>query len=397
MRHSPGFDRARGRTPSRFSARDGRVLGLLALLAMPACAPRGGHVTPTPITAQVGAAAAHAPGEPRLLAEWRPPDPAEAFAPTVMGVDATGRLLVAEKTGVVRVVVNGVLQADAFLDLRDRVNDYWDRGLLGVTIDPAFADNGYVYLFYVHEDDPLTYTGPKTSRVVRVTAVGNSADIETEVVLLDGLPADSPSHDGGAMQFGPDGRLWITTGDASSFNAVDPQALRAQQIDSLAGKLLRVDRDGRGLADNPFWNGDASAARSKVWAYGFRNPFRLTFRPSTGRPYIADVGANDWEEINAVARGGNHGWPCLEGPGPQAGYQSLAACQALYAGGPTGVVMPLVSYPHRAGTASISGGAFLTSPALPESWRGTYAFGDFARGTLHHVTIDAAGCQTPRT
>ena len=301
-----------------------------------------------------------------------------------------GRLLVAEKAGVVRVVVNGVLQADAFLDLRDRVNDYWDRGLLGVTIDPAFADNGYVYLFYVHEDDPLTYTGPKTSRVVRVTAEGNSADIETAVVLVDGLPADSPSHDGGAMQFGPDGRLWITTGDASSFNAVDPQALRAQQIDSLAGKLLRVDRDGRGLADNPFWNGDASAARSKVWAYGFRNPFRLTFRPSTGRPYIADVGANDWEEINAVARGGNHGWPCLEGPGPQAGYQSLAACQALYAGGPAGVVMPLVSYPHRAGTASISGGAFLTSAALPESWRGTYAFGDFARGTLHHVTVDAA-------
>lgn len=98
MRHSPGFDRARGRTPSRFSARDGRVLGLLALLAMPACAPRGGHVTPTPITAQVGAAAAHAPGEPRLLAEWRPPDPAEAFAPTVMGVDATGRLLVADSS-----------------------------------------------------------------------------------------------------------------------------------------------------------------------------------------------------------------------------------------------------------------------------------------------------------
>ncbi len=275
-----------------------------------------------------------------------------------------GRLLVAEKAGVVRVVVNGVLQADAFLDLRDRVNDYWDRGLLGVTIDPAFADNGYVYLFYVHEDDPLTYTGPKTSRVVRVTAVGNSADIETEVVLVDGLPADSPSHDGGAMQFGPDGRLWITTGDASSFNAVDPQALRAQQIDSLAGKLLRVDRDGRGLADNPFWNGDASAARSKVWAYGFRNPFRLTFRPSTGRPYIADVGANDWEEINAVARGGNHGWPCLEGPGPQAGYQSLAACQALYAGGPAGVVMPLVSYPHRAG--QMIDESHLFSDTLPE-------------------------------
>ena len=201
-----------------------------------------------------------------------------------------GRLLVAEKAGVVRVVRGGQLLPDAFIDLRARVNDYWDRGLLGLAVDPAFAHNGFVYLFYVHEDDPFTYSGPKTSRVVRVTAAGDEADPATEVVLVPGIPADSPSHNGGALRFGPDGALWITTGDASSLNGVDARALRTQQIDSLAGKLLRVSADGRGLADNPFWNGDADAVRSKVWAYGFRNPFRLTFRPSSGRPYIADVG-----------------------------------------------------------------------------------------------------------
>jgi len=306
-----------------------------------------------------------------------------AFAPL-----PDGRVLVAEKAGVVRVVRNGQVLADAFIDLRDRVNDYWDRGLLGVAADPAFAQNGFVYLFYVHENDPFTYSGPKTSRVVRVTASGDEADAATEVVLLNGLPADSPSHNGGALRFGPDGALWITTGDASSFNAVDPLALRTQSLDSLAGKLLRVGSDGRGLADNPFWNGDADAVRSKVYAYGFRNPFRLTFRPATGRPYIADVGANDWEEVNAVARGGNHGWPCMEGPAPQAGYQALSECQALYAQGTGAVVAPLVTYPHASGTASITGGAFYTGTAFPELYRGAYVFGDFARGLLHYVSID---------
>ncbi len=301
-----------------------------------------------------------------------------------------GRVLIAEKAGVVRIVSGGRLLPDAFIDLRARVNDYWDRGLLGLAADPAFAQNGFVYLFYVHEDDPFTYSGPKTSRLVRVTAMGDEADPATEVVLIGGIPADSPSHNGGALRFGPDGALWITTGDASSFNAVDTRALRTQQLDSLAGKLLRVGTDGRGLADNPFWNGNADAVRSKVYAYGFRNPFRLTFRPGTGRPYIADVGANDWEEVNAVVRGGNHGWPCVEGPLPQAGYQALAECQALYAQGAGVVSLPLVAYPHVPGTASVTGGAFYTGTAFPDRYRGAYFFGDFSRGALHYVSIDGA-------
>jgi glucose/arabinose dehydrogenase len=304
-----------------------------------------------------------------------------------------GRVLIAEKAGVVRIVSGGHLLPDAFIDLRARVNDYWDRGLLGLAADPAFAQNGFVYLFYVHEDDPFTYSGPKTSRLVRVTAMGDEADPATEVVLIGGIPADSPSHNGGALRFGPDGALWISTGDASSFNAVDTRALRTQQLDSLAGKLLRVGTDGRGLAGNPFWNGDADAVRSKVYAYGFRNPFRLTFRPGTGRPYVADVGANDWEEVNAVVRGGNHGWPCVEGPLPQAGYQALAECQALYAQGAGAVALPLVTYPHVPGTASVTGGAFYTGTAFPDLYRGAYFFGDFSRGTCTtwRSTADVAG------
>jgi glucose/arabinose dehydrogenase len=315
-----------------------------------------------------------------------------------------GRVLVAEKAGVVRVVRDGQVLPDAFIDLRDRVNDYWDRGLLGIAADPAFADTGYVYLFYVHENDPFSYTGPKTSRLIRVTADGDTASVDSLVVLLgaageascldlpagaDCIPADGASHNGGALRFGPDGTLWVATGDASSFATVDPRALRAQDLDSLAGKLLRVGRDGRGLPDNPFWTGDATAVRSRVWAYGFRNPFRFTLRPSTGRPYVGDVGAQAWEELNVARPGGNHGWPCYEGPAPQPGYQQLAACQALMAQGPGAVAAPLTGYPHRTATASITGGAFYTGTSFPDLYRGVYFFGDFSRETLHYVAVDA--------
>ena len=324
--------------------------------------------------------------------------------PVAFALLPDGRILVAEKAGAVRVVRDGRLLPDAFIDLTARVNDYWDRGLLGIAADPAFAQNGFVYLFYVHEDDPFTHSGPKTSRVVRVTATGDTAAPASEVVLLgtaggptcsawpagaDCLPADSPSHDGGALRFGPDGALWITTGDAASFNTVDPRALRTQQLDSLAGKLLRVDGDGRGRTDNPFFTGNADDARSKVWAYGFRNPFRLTFRPATGRPYVADVGAGAWEEVNAVTAGANYGWPCYEGAAPQPGYQPLPECHTLIAQGAGAVTTPVAAYPHLGGSAAIAGGAFYTGPTYPERYRGAYFFGDVVRGTLHYVTVDA--------
>ncbi len=316
-----------------------------------------------------------------------------------------GRILVAEKAGVVRVLRNGTLLPDAFLDLRTRVNDYWDRGLLGIAADPAFATNGYVYLFYVHEDDPFTYSGPKTSRLVRVTATGDTASMASEVVLLGGaggasclllpegadcIPADGPSHNGGAIRFSADGALWVATGDASSFTTVDPRALRTQRLDTLAGKLIRVGRDGRGLSGNPFFTGDADAVRSKVWSYGFRNPFRFTIRPSTGRPYVSDVGAGHFEEVNVARPGLNYGWPCYEGPAPQPGYQPLAECQALIGQGPAAVATAIAGYPHLTGSASITGGAFYTGTALPDIYQGAFFFGDFVRNTLSYVTVDDA-------
>jgi glucose/arabinose dehydrogenase len=183
-----------------------------------------------------------------------------------------GRVLIAEKAGLVRVLKNGALLATPFIDLRSRVNAYWDRGLVGLAADPSFATNGFVYFYYVYENNPNTYTGPKTARLTRVTASGDTAALSSEVVLLgnttasscnalpagaDCIPADSPSHNGGAVRFASDGTLFLATGDGAHWNIVDDNALRSQDLDSLGGKLLHVTKAGAGVSTNPFWNGSA--------------------------------------------------------------------------------------------------------------------------------------------
>src|SRR5207244_12775597 len=123
---------------------------------------------------------------------------------------------------------------------------------------------------------------------------------------------------------------------------VDDLALRGQNLDSLAGKLLHIDRTGNGFPTNPFFNGNASANRSKVWDYGLRNPYRFNLKPTTNVPYIGQVGWNSWEDIYVGVPGRNFGWPCYEGNFQQAGYSAFSTCQALYSAG--GRTAPLYSY-----------------------------------------------------
>ena len=168
------------------------------------------------------------------------------------------RLLIAQKDGVVRLVTNGVLQPVPFIDLSARVNDYLDRGLLGIAVDPSFTTNGFVYLYYVFEHNAADFSGPKTARLTRVTAVGDTASLSSEVVLLGSLsgpscggfpagsnciPADSGSHNGGTIRFASDNTMYVTTGDGASFAVVDDLALRAQSLTSLAGKVLHITSD----------------------------------------------------------------------------------------------------------------------------------------------------------
>ncbi len=316
-----------------------------------------------------------------------------------------GRILIAEKAGVVRVYKSGALLGTPFLDIQDRVNAFHDRGLLGLTIDPNFARNGFIYLLYTYENDAGDYEGPKTGRLARYTAVGDTASPSSEAVLLgttvgrscndfppgtDCIPSDSPSHSVGNVKFAPDGSLFVTLGDGSRYIRVERDALRAQDLDSLAGKVLRITPGGQGRSTNPFWNGDASANRSKVWSLGLRNPFRFNLRPGSGIPYLGDVGWSTYEEINVATAGANFGWPCYEGPEQQGGYAPQPECQALYALGPSAVKMPLYDWPHAGGSASAIGGVFYTGTAYPDAYQGAFFFGDYSKGWLRYLRVDDA-------
>ncbi|GMU08585.1 PQQ-dependent sugar dehydrogenase [Corallococcus caeni] len=323
--------------------------------------------------------------------------------PTTFASLPDGRLLIAEKAGVVRLFKDGILQPVPFLDIQGRVNSHHDRGLLGLAVDPAFATNGYIYLLYTYDAADTDDAGPKTSRLARYSAVGDMASPASELVLLgtavanscndlpagaDCIPSDSASHSVGSLRFAPDGTLFVTSGDGASFDAVDDDALRAQSLDSLAGKVLRVTRTGQGVASNPFWNGDAGANRSKVWALGLRNPYRFSLRPGTSTPYLGDVGWGTYEEINVALPGSNLGWPCYEGPFRQHGYEPKPVCQALYARGPGAVRAPLYYWDHGVGQTA-TGGAFYTGTAYPETWQGAYFFGDYTQQWIRSLRVDA--------
>lgn len=325
-------------------------------------------------------------------------------SPTGIAFLPDGRVLVAEKNGIVKVIKNGSVLPAPFIDLSTEVNDYWDHGLLGITADPNFATNNYVYLLYTYEDNPAQFNGSKTARLTRVTANGDTASLFTETVLLgtvtgsscnlfapgsDCLVSDGVTHSVGSVRFAPDGTLFVTIGDGANFNTVDNNAYRTQDLNWLAGKLLHITNTGQGIATNPFFNGDVNANRSKVYSLGFRNPFRMQVRPSTGTPYLGDVGWDTWEEINVGKPGANYGWPCYEGNFQQAGYAPAAVCQSLYAQGASAVTSGLVVWGHNGAGAAAVGGAFYTGTLYPPQYQGAYFFGDYGENLIRYATVDA--------
>ena len=181
----------------------------------------------------------------------------------------------------------------------------------------------------------------------------------------------------------------MTVGDGASFNVVDDDALRAQQLDSLNGKILHITKDGLGLSSNPYWNGDATANRSKVYARGVRNSFRMTVRPGTSTPVAGEVGWGAFDEINVVTSSANLGWPCYEGVGKQGGYESKPICQSLYANA-SEVKPPLIEIPHGGLSAAVVGGEFYTGTLYPAEYRGSYFYGDYAANTMSRAALDSS-------
>ena len=325
--------------------------------------------------------------------------------PTSFAFLPDGRILIAEKQGVVKVYKSGALLATPLLDIRGRVNDYWDHGLLAIAPDPNFATNGYLYLLYTYENDALQYNGTKTARLTRVTVSGDTASPATETAILgtvvgstcnafpagtDCISSDSPSHSIGDIKFASDGTMFLTVGDSASFNLVDDNALRAQNLDLLVGKLIHITTSGAGVPSNPFWDGNASSNRSKVWAYGLRNPYRMTLRFPANTPVMGDVGWDTAEEVNVGVAGGNYGWPCYEGSVVQSGYQPKTVCQTLYAQGASAVKAPLVMWTHVGSSSAVTGGPFYTGTLYPTQYQGSYFYGDYSQGWIRVLRLDSS-------
>src|SRR6476469_5675109 len=219
-------------------------------------------------------------------------------SPTAMAFAPDGRLFVCLQGGQLRVIKNGTLLATPSVSLS--VNSNGERGLLGVAFDPNFSSNQFVYLYYT------TNTAPIHNRISRFTANGDVAAAGSEVVLvdLDNLSI-ATNHNGGAIHFGPDGKLYAGVGEnANSANS--------QTLSNRLGKILRYNSDGTIPADNPFFN-TATGVNRAIWALGLRNPFTFGFQPGTGRLFIDDVGESTWEEINDGIAGSNYGWNICEG------------------------------------------------------------------------------------
>jgi glucose/arabinose dehydrogenase len=320
-----------------------------------------------------------------------------------------GRIFIATRSGDIRIIKDGTLLPDPFATFA--TNTAVVRGVLGMVLDPAFADNGYVYVYYTYENNPAEPYGAKTQRLVRLTADGDVAEPGSELVLLgttvgnlaqtscddfpaatDCIPADGVDHMGGGLKFAPDGSLFLSTGDAARTLGVPPLSLllRSQDLDGLAGKVLRIDpATGAGLSDNPFFTGDATANRSKVWSYGFRNPFRLWIDDESGLPIVGEVGSRLWEEVNLAKPGENYGWPCYEGAARQPDFIGNAYCDQHYSSNQP-VEHPLYAYANVGGAALI-GGLVYDGDDLPVEYEGAYFFADFVRQTVGTLQIDDDG------
>ena len=269
--------------------------------------------------------------------------------PTAMAFAPDGRLFVCQQTGALRIIKNGQLLSVPFVTVP--VDPSGERGLLGVALDPQFAVNHYVYIYYT------ATTTPRRNRVSRFTANEDIALTGSEVVLLELNALSATNHNGGALNFGPDGRLYVAVGDNAN-------GANAQTLSNLLGKILRIGDDGSIPADNPFFS-TASGVNRAIWALGLRNPFTFTFQPGTGLMHINDVGQNALEEIDEGEAGANYGWPLSEGPTSTPGHTA-----------------PIYWYGHGSGPqlgCAITGGAFYNPDAqqFPAEFIGDYFFGDF--------------------
>jgi glucose/arabinose dehydrogenase len=358
-----------------------RIFILFVLLVMTACS--NGQDTPPPSTpvpvsatpAQSTPTAMPVTSSPTEAPPTQPPPIPTTFPdsaaydwqlivsglerPVDLQPDRSGRLFVIEKVGRIRILQDGQLLPQSFLDITDRVDSGGnEQGLLGLAFHPQYSQNGRFFVNYIDNNSDTVIAR------YQVSSDPNIADPGSEVILL-GVEDPYPNHNGGVLTFGPDGYLYAGLGDGGSQG--DPQG-NAQNTNSLLGKILRIDVDSGDTysvpPDNPFGN--------EVWAYGLRNPWRLSFDKATGEMYIGDVGQNTWEEIDHLPAGSpggtNFGWDQREGAHDFEGSASPNFTE------------PVAEYSHQEGGCSVTGG-YVYRGAMPE-WNGIYLYGDYCTGLI---------------
>lgn len=282
---------------------------------------------------------------------------AEGLDPTDLAITPDNRILITIKNGKILVVENDQLLPNTFLDITQQVDNFNERGLGHIVLDPEFETNNYYYVYY-------TAKNISRNRISRFTANGNTTLPGSEVILLELDAMAGSIHNGGDMAFGPDGKLYVSTGDGSN-------PATSQSKSSLLGKILRMNKDGSVPADNPFVN-DASYSgiHKLIYAFGLRNPFSMDIQPVTGRIFACDVGQETWEEVNDILPGANYGWPLIEGP------RTSQPAPANYQD-------PFYAYTHANGCAVV--GAMFYNPAIPSfppAYHGKFFFADYCGGYI---------------
>jgi glucose/arabinose dehydrogenase len=297
---------------------------------------------------------------------------------TAMAFAPDGRLFVARQAGPLRVVTRSAsgtpsLQPTPFLTVT--TDSTGERGLLGVAFDPSFMTNGRVYVYYTVVEGSIRYNRVSYFEAAdadpdpSVYTPGNTARPGSEVPILRLENLGPTNHNGGAIHFGPDGKLYVAVGE----NAVRDNA---RTLNNRLGKMLRINADGSIPEDNPFYN-VATGDNRAIWALGLRNPYTFAFQPGTGRMFINDVGEVSWEEISDGVAGANYGWPAIEG------YRTNQTLPSIGT-----YVDPLLAYDHSAnGGIAITGGAFYNPPVsnFPPEYVGKYFYSDFGRPWIRFV------------
>ncbi len=300
--------------------------------------------------------------------------------------DGSDRLFIVRQAGFISVVQNSpsASSSKTFLDIDSAVQSGGELGLLGLAFHPSYESNGYFF---------VNYTSPSPLRTVvsrfSVSASNpDSADRWSELVLLE-FEQPFNNHNGGQLAFGPDGYLYVATGDGGSGG--DPLN-NAQDRSTLLGKILRINVDvpvdtfNYSIpADNPF-AGNIDGYREEIFAWGFRNPWRFSFDALTGRPWVGDVGQGDWEEVDILVNGGNYGWRLKEGTHC---YDPSAGCDTI-----PGLIDPVWEYDHGStGGCSITGGYVYRGSDIP-SLQGKYLYGDYCTGRIWSLDSTGPGVWT---